>query len=173
MKVLTVDFILIAHSMRDLCRQNNDYYLDKNTGKLITLSRNLVHSLAQESDEERRPLPEWDSRMIPLAREIVLIGSPNYIRVPEAFGCPEHKWMVDFSKEVAAFKLKQKLFLAMRGRGSCKRFKEILKSHPEESRQWNDYCARRWQEKIQAWLEEIGILAINGNPAKQSSKTAS
>jgi hypothetical protein len=164
MKALTVDFDLVIQSMRDLCRQNDDYYLDKSTGKVFALSRSLIRSLETDRSEQREEIPEWDAQMIPLAREIVLGGSAQYIRVPEAFGNPEHHWMTEFAREVRSFRLKQKLFVALRGRGSCQRFKEILKSSPEEARRWADFHRQKWEEKIQMWLESIGILAVNARP---------
>ncbi len=164
MKALTVDFELVIQSMRDLSRESNDYFLDRNSGKVIGLSRSLIRAL--EQNEEHSMLPEWDTQMIPLARAIVLQGSPEYVRIPEAFGCPEHRWMSEFTAGVRAPKLKSRLLFALRGRGSCKRFKEFLKEHPEEMRRWTAHRQLRWQEKIQDWLEQFGVLAINGNPPR-------
>lgn len=169
MKVLTVDFDLIVQSMRDLSRQSDDYYFDKNTGKIYALSRALIQSLVQERSEEIDLLPEWDSRMIPLAREIVLIGSARYIRVPEAFGCPQHKWMADFARGISVKKLKEKLNQALQGRGSCKRFKEILRAYPLQSRDWVEYHQKRWQEHVEKWLESLSIIAVSDNPKKIKS----
>lgn len=165
MKALTVDFELIAQSMRDFSRLTNDYYLDKNSGKVLALSRGLINSLEKDS-EDRELLPEWDAKMIPLAREIVLEGSLKYIRVPEAFGCPEHKWMSEFLPKLTSFKLKQKLFQTLRGRGSCRRFKAILKDYSDEWAQWQMFVSLRWQERIQNWLENHGILAVSLSPKK-------
>ena len=166
MKALTVDFVLITQSMRDLSRIANEYFLDRNTGKVFALSRDLIRSLEQDRTEERETLPDWDTQMIPLAREIVLIGSPRYIRVPEAFGHPEHRWMTEFAREVRSFRLKQKLFLALRGRGACQRFKEILKDAPEDGKRWQEFHVARWEELIQSWLESHGILAVSSRPVR-------
>src|SRR5438874_1660952 len=69
MKALTVDFVLITQSMRDLSRIANDYFLDRSTGKVFALSRDLIRSLEQDRTEDRETLPDWDTQMIPLARE--------------------------------------------------------------------------------------------------------
>jgi hypothetical protein len=116
------------------------------------------------------PLAQWG--LISLAREIVLAGSERYIRVPEAFGCPEHKWMADFLPRIQSFKLKQKLFQTLRGRGSCRRFKAILKDYADEFTAWQNFLSARWQEHIQNWLEAVGILAVGVNPkhARATSK---
>ena len=165
MKALTVDFELIKHSMKDLCRETSDYYLDRNTGKVFALSRNLIRSLVEDAREQTE-LPQWDAPLIPLAREIILMGSSSYVRVPEAFGCPEHRWMADFSRNLRNFKLRDKLLSTLRGRGACRRFKEILKAYPLEARDWAFYSALKWEGLIQKWLEHLSILAINQNPKK-------
>ena len=166
MKALTVDFNLIAQSMRDLSRLANDYYLDRNTGKVFPLSRELIRSLEQDRNESRGSLPDWDTQLIPLAREVVLMGSTRYLRVPEAFGHPEHRWMMEFAREVRSFRLKQKLYLALRGRGACQRFKEILKEAPEDGKRWQEFHHARWEELIQSWLESHGILAVSARPVR-------
>lgn len=166
MKALTVDFTLIAQSMRDLSREHNDYFLDKTSARVISLSRDLICALTKDRIEERDVLPEWDARMIPIARKIVLAGSKDFVRIPEAFGCPEHQWRVAFTDTIQSKELKQKLTLALRGRGSCKRFREILKGVPGECQRWSTYHADCWKERVSRWLESVGILAFEGKPAR-------
>lgn len=171
-KALTVDFDLIVQSMRDITRETSDYFLDRANGKVISLSRQLIRALAREEMETRPEVPEWEAPMIPMAREIVLLGSDRYLRIPEAFGRPEHAWMIKFAEEFRTQKVKQKMLQALRGRGSCKRFKEILSEMPDDLQRWTVFRHRRWEEKIQAWLETFGILGVNKNPprARASAK---
>ena len=169
MKALTVDFDLVIQSMRDLCRLSDDYYLDKSTGKVFSLSRTLIRSLEADRTAVREDLPTWDVQQIPLAREIVLSGSPQYVRVPEAFGNPEYKWMAEFTRQIRSFRLKQKLIVALRGRGAAQRFREILKSAPDDARKWSDFDRQRWEERIQQWLESLGILAVSARPRVRAS----
>jgi hypothetical protein len=72
--------------------------------------------------------------------------------------------MTEFAREVRSYRLKQKLFLALRGRGACQRFKEILKESPEDGKRWQEFHLSRWEQLIQGWLESFGILAINTHP---------
>ena len=171
MNILTIDIDLLIQSMRDLCRASDDYYLNKRTGTVISLSRKLIHALSPESSEDRNlnNIPEWDASMIPLAREIILMGSSDYLRIPEAFGRPEHEWMKDFSDSVRGPKLREKLIFALRGRGAGKRFKEILKEVPEEANRWLVFRKKKWEEKIQDWLEVHGVLAVIPSPKPRSA----
>jgi len=169
MKALTVDFTLIAQSMRDLSREHNEYYLDKTTGKIIGLSRDLIHSLTTDTIEKREDIPNWDAQMIPVARKIVLKGTRDFVRIPEAYGRPEHTWRLSFTETIRGEKLRKKCTLALRGRGSCKRFKEILKQHPEELNRWSHFHKECWKNKICAWLESISILAFEGKSPRLST----
>jgi hypothetical protein len=163
----TVDFEPIEQSMRDLCRESSDYYFQKTTGKVIVLPKGVIRFLTQESVDGRKDhVTDWDASMIPVARQIILEGSMDFARIPEAFGQPEHSWMKEFSGTIRSAKLKQQILQALRGRGACKRFKEILKEFPEESRQWSHFRSRCWKEKIQTWLEQYGILAVENNPKR-------
>jgi len=170
-KALAVDFDLISQSMRDLIRETCDYYLDRTTGKILCLSRDVIQALAKEEGDRRNDLQEWDAAMIPMAREIVLEGSQRYIRIPEAFGRPEQGWMIEFAEDFRTQKVKQKMLQGLRGRGSCKRFKEILAEMPDDLQRWNVFRNRKWMEKVQAWLETYGILGVNGNPPRSRAPT--
>lgn len=160
MKAPTVDCELIAQSMRDICRETNDYFFHKPTGKVISLSRALMRALAERNEDVRDMIPDWEQPMIPVAREIIVTGSSDYARIPEMFGRPEHKWMLEFAETVRGSKLKEKLSLSLKGRESCRRFKEILKEHVEELNRWHVFRLRKWDEAAQTWLESLSILAI-------------
>ena len=160
MKALTVNIEHIAQSMRDLCRETNEYFFDKNTGKVFSLSRALIKAMAERSGDVKDAVPNWEEPLIPLAREIVVLGSSQFARIPEAFGRPEHKWMLEFSQTVRGTKLRQKLVHSLKGRESCQRFKELLKEHVEECNRWVVFRQKKWEETVQVWLESHAILAV-------------
>lgn len=172
MKALTVDCELIAQSMRDVCRETNEYFFQKPTGRVISISRTLMRALAERSGDVREMVPDWEQPMIPLAREIVVTGSSEYVRIPEVFGRPEHKWMLEFSGTVRGAKLKEKLTISLKGRESCQRFKELLKDHAEELNRWSVFRCRKWEEVVQIWLEGHGILAVGAKSSKRRQQAA-
>jgi hypothetical protein len=163
LKAVTLNFEPIEQSMRDLCRDTNDYYFNKTTGRVAVLSKGLIHFLTQEDDGHREALPDWEAKMIPVARQILVEGSSDFVRIPEAFGQPEHAWMAKFSGDVRSIKLRQKIRAALRGRGACRRFREIISEHPDEKKKWVVFRSRCWKEKIQGWLEGFGILAVENS----------
>ena len=164
-KALTVDFGLIKESMTDLSRESSEYYLDRHSGKVISLSRDLIRSITNEGFESRLELPEWDACLIPLARKIVLEASSEFIRITEAYGQPEQNMRIAFTETVKSEPLRRALVLALRGRGSRKRFVEKLKEHPHELRRWLEFRETKWKERISQWLESVGLLAIE-SPGK-------
>jgi len=168
LKPVTVDFDLLVQSMRDLCRASADYFFNKNSGKVVGLPRNLIRFLETGDRGMEERLPSWESGLIPEGREIVLDNSPSYIRIPEAFGRPERRWMVEFAKEIKSPKLRIKFLQALQGRGCCGRFKDLLKEAPEDLGRWKNFVMEKWQEKVRAWLESQGVLGVESKPKKSA-----
>ncbi|MFN0117476.1 MAG: hypothetical protein ACKVQC_04170 [Elusimicrobiota bacterium] len=172
MIILTLDFDPIIQSMRDISRERNEYYLHLKSGQVMAISRELMCSLGRSREDQLEILPSWDSVMIPIAREIVIKGSNDYVRIPEAFGQCEHRWMTEFAFNTFFPKLREKLTLALRGRGSCSRFRELLKQDRQELQRWNKFCENKWEEKIKIWLESHAILAVPAPVSKSKTKAA-
>lgn len=169
MKAVMVNFDLIAESMRDLSRETTDYFFNRATGRVIGLSRILIRALAERTGDIQELVPDWEAPMIPVAREIVVVGGNDFIRIPEAFGRPEHKWMLEFCATVRGAKLKQKLVFSLKGRESCRRFKEILKENIEEKNRWNVFCHAKWNDMVKFWLESLSILPVDTKTAKRAA----
>jgi hypothetical protein len=169
MRALTIECDLIVQSMRDLCRETNEYFFHLGSGRVITLSRALIRSLAERGDNGSDVGLEWEAAMIPIAREVVVLGSQEYARIPEAFGRPEHRWMLEFCDTIRGSRLRLKLTQSLKGRESCRRFKELLKDNPEEQNRWSVFCHHKWEETVKLWLETLGILAIGAKPQKRAA----
>ncbi|MCG3205136.1 MAG: hypothetical protein KCHDKBKB_01854 [Elusimicrobia bacterium] len=167
MKALTVDYDMVAQSMRDVCRESNDYFFHKNSGRVLSLSRVLIRVIAERSEDAHDSVPCWEQALIPLAREIIVLGSKDYVRIPEAFGRPEHRWMLEFCQTVRGAKLREKLVGSLRGRESCRRFKQLLKEHIEENNRWHVYCQKQWEAIVQEWLASHSILAVGARSLKK------
>jgi len=172
LNILAIDFDPIEHAMRDLPRDTNEYFLDRTTGQVIAISRSVLRYLSDEPALRAEDLPDWEAKLIPVARDIVISNNKRYIRVPEAYGCPEHQLMKKFAATMKASKLKDAIDQALKGRWSCKRFKQILKDDQAELARWNNFRADGWKARIQSWLEEWNILAVNGNLKKSRAAAA-
>jgi hypothetical protein len=167
MKPLTLDIDLVVQSMRDLCRESSEYFLDIESGRVASISRALLKALAQRSGDIDDAVPAWEAPLIPIARAIVVSGAGNFVRIPEAFGRPEHKWMLEFAETLRGQKLRETLQRSLKGRESCERFKEILKDHPEEQNRWQVFCQKKWEDKVAAWLSTLHIIPIQAKPSSR------
>ena len=167
MKPLTLDIDIVIQSMRDLYRESNEYFLDIESGRTVSVSRVLLKALAERSGNVDDAVPAWEAPLIPVAREIVVTGSRNFVRIPEAFGRPEHKWMLEFADTLRGVKLREQLQQSLKGRESCERFKQILKDHPEEQNRWQVFCQKKWEEKVADWLSAWRIIPVH---AKTSAR---
>lgn len=161
MKALTVNMEHIVQSMRDLVRETDDFYLDLNTGQVLALSRKLLKFISSEIRGEEDVIQGWDAPLIPVAREIAISGSSDYLRIPEAFGRPERHWMAEFTVTIRGVKLRQKLSQMLRGRGCCDRFKDELKGNAEEFNRWLTFRQKKWEDRVQKWLEQHAIIAVS------------
>lgn len=169
--LLAIDFDPIEGAMRDIPRETNDYYLDRVTGRVLALSRALLRFLSDENKERAIALPTWEASMVPVAREIVVDASTRFVRIPEAFGCPEHQMIQGFIMTMPIGKQKTELQNTVKGRWSCHRFKDFLKNDPAEYARWRLYRKEAWKEHIQAWLQKQGILAVDGKPTPLRAET--
>lgn len=167
MKALSVDLDMIIQSMRDLCRESSEYFLDMETGRVVSISRALLKALAERSGNIDDEVPAWEAPMIPVARQIIVTGSRSYIRIPEAYGRPEHKWMLEFADTIRGAKLREKLQQSLKGRESCARFKEILKDHVEEQNRWVQFCLQKWEDAVTNWLSKMHIIPLQAKSTRR------
>ncbi len=166
LKAVTVDSELIIQSMRDLSRTTADYYFDRTSGNVIGLSRHLLRLLEQGDRNLEEKLPSWEAGSIPVAREIVCLHSSRYIRIPEAFGNPERKWMMEFAKSIKSDKTRHKFLEALQGRGCRSRFKDLLTGEVDDHKRWKSFLTHKWKEHVQTWLEAQGVIGIENKPKK-------
>ena len=78
----------------------------------------------------------------------------------------EFRWMVEFAGNVADGRLREKLEVALDGRGAFRRFKNVLADYSAERERWfafRDDCLRLAMDE---WLSENDIEPANRPPRK-------
>jgi hypothetical protein len=65
--------------------------------------------------------------------------------------------MVEFADSVADRPLREKLELALDGRGAFRRFKNVLAGYPSERERWFAFHHERLQEAMEEWLADNDI----------------
>jgi len=74
--------------------------------------------------------------------------------------------MEDFIVTVEDERVREKLIVAVNGRGAFKRFKDVLLDYPESRGRWFRFKEGRVLDRVMEWLESEGI-DVSG--AKESS----
>ncbi|TPV93477.1 MAG: hypothetical protein B7733_20105 [Myxococcales bacterium FL481] len=127
-------------------------YLDLDNGKVLT----IVDS--RPEDEERRT----DVRE----------ATNRYVHLDPASSREQYRWMERFVASVEDVALKERLVLAIDGKGAFRRFKDVLLSYPVERDRWFSYRSNLLHIYINDWLAAkdivIGEVPPWGEPREPS-----
>ena len=158
MKKLKADMEMIANAMEDVARMDMDYYLDKETGEVIITSEETFR-YAEEEDEDkiREGLPDWQKEDIKLAKDILFKNPDRYICIPERPSYEGYNLMVEFAEKVEDELLREKLSIALDGKGAFRRFKNVIADYPDYREKWFKFRDERLNKKVIEWLNSIGI----------------
>ena len=113
-------------------------YLDLKTGQVVT----IVDS--RPEDEEKR--------------QLIRKSEGRFVHLDPASSREQYRWMERFVQSVADEALKERLILAIDGKGAFRRFKDVLLSYPVERDRWFTYRANLLHIYINGWLEAQDIL---------------
>lgn len=100
----------------------------------------------------------------PGERERIDADPGRYLEIGHLDAREEHGWMEEFAaEEVADARLRDRLLRALVGRGSFRRFKDVLLSAPVERERWFRYRDRRFKRSMERWFVEHD-LAVGAPP---------
>ncbi|TRZ89490.1 MAG: hypothetical protein D4R88_05410 [Methanosarcinales archaeon] len=123
-------------------------YLDMKTGEIIQIFDDIMD--ADENEELDDKVDEG-------------LGE-RYIAIPNAESHDGYHDMEDFIETVNDRNLKEKLNIAISGKGAFRRFKDVLNSYPKERERWFKFKDDKIKERVNEWLEEEGIEIIPQKP---------
>src|SRR5579872_6136847 len=99
------------------------------------------------------------------ARRARVAANPNrFLRVDPASSREQYRWMERFVASVSEPALRERLLIAIDGKGAFRRFKDVLLAYPAERERWFSYRAELLHWHIHNWLGEHGISATNDPP---------
>jgi len=84
------------------------------------------------------------------------------IPIPQANSHDDYNLMVEFAATVRDRHLRDVLEVALDGRGAFRRFKNVLTRYPKERQRWFAFRDEDLRRRIDAWLEEMGLLESEG-----------
>jgi hypothetical protein len=176
MKKLEVDFDEIQKATEDVMRDTFDYFLDLETGEVLTLSEEIVREMkARLSDDdfeeidddieyiefdEEPEIPDWMTDEMEMILEILLDESGRYIRIPERKNRVAYQSMHDFIETIEDPLLKKELSSALDGKGAFRKFKDALVRFPGERKRWHRHNAKALKKESTEWLKSLGIEAV-------------
>jgi hypothetical protein len=100
-----------------------------------------------------------------VARRGRVSNNPDrYLRVDPASSREQYRWMERFVGAVADTALRERLLVAIDGKGAFRRFKDVLLAFPAERERWFAYRSELLHLHIQTWLEHLSVQAANPPP---------
>jgi hypothetical protein len=99
------------------------------------------------------------------ARRAKVAAHPTrFLRVDPASSREQYRWMERFVGSVAEQALRERLLIAIDGKGAFRRFKDVLLAFPAERERWFAYRSELLHFHIQTWLEHLKIEVSNAPP---------
>ena len=121
----------------DNCQIGYEYYLDTKTGELLLVSDEFMDTNETEEIYER------------------LDSEPErYLSIPTESSREGYQDMVAFTEFLEDENLKEKLCIALNGRGAFRRFKDVLLSYSKKREEWFKFQNERLEKRVMEWLEE-------------------
>ena len=161
MKKLKIDLEMIANAMEDTNRIDMDYYLDKETGEVLYISEEVFRCAKEDEDNIRENLPDWQKEDVKLAQDILFKKPDRYICIPERPSYEGYNLMVEFTEKVEDELLREKLNIALDGKGAFRRFKNVIGDYPDYEKEWFKFRDERLNKKVVEWLNSIGVEPIS------------
>lgn len=100
----------------------------------------------------------------PARRARVATHPERYLRVDPASSREQYRWMERFVGSVADAPLRDRLLVAIDGKGAFRRFKDVLLAFPAERERWFAYRSDLLHFHIQTWMEHMKIEVANPPP---------
>ena len=99
------------------------------------------------------------------ARRARVASNPErYLRIDPASSREQYRWMERFVSSVADQPLRERLLIAIDGKGAFRRFKDVLLAFPAERERWFAYRSELLHFHIQTWLDHMRIEVANPPP---------
>lgn len=86
------------------------------------------------------------------------------VRIEPLESSVEYGWMAEFAASVTDSRLRDRLEVALDGRGAFRRFKDVLAQHPAERERWFGFRDARVRVVMREWLEDHDIEPTTAPP---------
>jgi len=123
---------------------DTESFLDTRTGEVVTVTEGAIDYTEQ--------------------RAKVQAGGEAYVRIEPAASREQYKWMERFVAGVTDEPLRERLVIAIDGKGAFRRFKDVLLNYPTERERWFSYRAELLHWAMHKWLEKEQLAPKEAAP---------
>jgi hypothetical protein len=101
-----------------------------------------------------------------------IAADATYLRIDPVSSREQYRWMERFVGSVSEPALRERLLIAIDGKGAFRRFKDVLLAFPAERERWFAYRSELLHFHIQTWLDHMKIEVANPPPWGHVSQPA-
>jgi hypothetical protein len=123
---------------------DTESFLDTRTGEVVSVTEGAID--------------------YPEQRAKVQLGGEAYVRIEPAASREQYKWMERFVVGVTDEPLRERLVIAIDGKGAFRRFKDVLLNYPTEREKWFSYRAELLHWAMHKWLEKEQLAPQEAAP---------
>ena len=134
-------------------------YLDTETGEIISMPDNVMR-VAEEGGEAVADLADWEQELLKTAESIFGDDKNRFLEIPRRESYEGYNLMVAFAETVRSKRLREKLDIALDGKGAFQRFRNVLNDHPDELARWYAFKEESMREEAVQWLIVNGIEPV-------------
>ncbi|MBN2525047.1 MAG: hypothetical protein JXR76_01555 [Deltaproteobacteria bacterium] len=98
-------------------------------------------------------------------------ADPSYVYIEPISSREQYRWMEEYIEEMEDCPLKDKLNIAVDGKGAFRRFKDVLVQDPDKREVWFAKRSEKLQAHIAEWLKAKNIVASNSAPWQEGAST--
>lgn len=160
MKKLRVDLDEIALIMEIFDDFDSIRLFDTETGEIVDIPSEVMSAVESGDEDEIDDLPEWEKDFIGTAESVLSDETGRYVEIPRKPSYESYNLMLEFTGSVKGSRLREKLDIALDGKGAFRRFKNVLSGYPEEKKRWFAFKDRRLKQEVIEWLNSLGIMPL-------------
>ncbi|MBN2340335.1 MAG: hypothetical protein JXX29_00135 [Deltaproteobacteria bacterium] len=98
-------------------------------------------------------------------------ADPAYVYIEPISSREQYRWMEEYIEELEDCPLKDKLNIAVDGKGAFRRFKDVLVQDADKREIWFAKRSEKLQAHIAEWLKAKNIVASNPAPWQEGAST--
>jgi len=157
-KKLKVDLSELIFAMEVGDNMERSGYLDMETGDVIDMPDDIMHGVEEGRTESL--VVDWDEELTEIAEKILSDERHRFLPIPRRESREGYEMMVACTDTVKSKSLRDKLLVALDGKGAFRRFRNVLDRHSDELERWYKFKDDWMRDEAVQWLLDNGIEPV-------------